>query len=88
MLGSKDHSIYFPVTVWWKLTPETPIDLWYTDDSWVHSPAKHFSSSRDQDFRGSSADVTQNIKKVCAPRLRFMKSEDYFWFIKSILKRK
>lgn len=44
------------------------IDLWYTDDSWVHSPAKHFSS-RDQDFRGSSADVTQNIKKSVCPKI-------------------
>lgn len=61
------------------------VDLWYMDGSWVHSPAKHFSS-RDQDFRGSSTDVTQNIKKACAPRLRFKKSKDYFWFINNILK--
>lgn len=55
------------------------------DGSWVHSPAKHFSS-RDQDFRGSSTDVTQNIEKACAPRLRFKKSKDYFWFTKNILR--
>lgn len=94
MLCSKDHSIYFssnclPKAHAW--TPQTVhqlflhVDLWYMDGSWVHLPAKHFSSSRDQDFRRSSTDVTQNIKKACAPRLRFKKSKDYFWFIKSIL---